>query len=71
MRHFETFSDLLTYARSGEPLFYQAPMNRTPVRLGFSIQYKVGKKGIRITPPRSEGDPFTADVGHLTRFLRP
>jgi hypothetical protein len=71
MHAFESMSELLSYARTGAPLFYKAPMSVHPARLGFSIRYKVGKKGIRITPPKSEGDPFTADVGHLTRFLRP
>lgn len=55
-------------ARMGLPLWYQAPMDARPTRLGGSVQYKIRKTTIRIIPPKHDADPFTADKGHLDRF---
>ncbi len=57
MHGFNSWSEVLEYARSGAPLYYHAPLNVRPVRLGGVI--------------RRTSDPFTADKGHLDRFLRP
>lgn len=73
-RAFGTWQEVLAYARTGAPLYYQAPLDYRPVR----VQYKVGARTIRITPPGARGrgrlrtsDPFTADSAHLDRFRRP
>jgi len=82
---FETWKDVLAYARTGGPLYYQAPLDRLPTHLipaeGKSpvpYTYKVQARTIRIWPPGSVGrgrfrtaDPFNADSGHLARFSRP
>ena len=72
LRHFHTWKEVLAYARTGAPLYYQAPMNYQPSRL---TKFQVKAKTIRIWPPGSEGrgrnrtaDPFTADAHHLDRF---
>ena len=72
---FATFADVLAYARTGAPLFYHAPLNYAPARLH---SFTVRPRSIRIVPPGATGrgksrtaDPFTADKGHLSRFLRP
>jgi len=71
---FETWTDVLTYARRGELLYYHAPLDIEPVRLWT---FEVRPRTIRIWPPGSEGrgrtrtaDPFTADHHHLDRFRR-
>lgn len=33
MQHFETWNELMAYARSGAPLYYKAPMSVHPARL--------------------------------------
>jgi hypothetical protein len=76
---FESWADVLAYARTGAPLYYQAPMDRQPtgLRPGRNSPYSYEARGrtIRIWPPGSAGrgrqrtsDPFTADAGHLSRF---
>jgi hypothetical protein len=70
MAHFESFADwaqLTDHVRAGYRLFYQAPLDYRPVLVTAVIR-KDGK--LRVTPPYSNADPFTADNGHLTRFRR-
>jgi hypothetical protein len=71
---FDSMADVLVYAAAGGQLYYKAPMNVSPQR----IEYKAKARSIRVFPPGSTGrgrmrtsDPFTADKGHLDRFLRP
>ena len=79
---FESWADVLTYARTGQPLYYQAPLNYQAARLYLGgkrpFGYEVRARTIRIWPPGAFGrghqrtsDPFTADVKHLDRFSRP
>lgn len=66
---FSSWNEVLAAASTGiVPIYYQAPFDRFPSRLGFSTRFKVIGKKIRITPPKSQADPFTADAGHLDRF---
>lgn len=72
---FDSWADVLAYAASGAPIFYQAPMSHQPRRLW---KFEVRPRSIRIWPPGSTGrgpmrtsDPFTADAGHTDRFRRP
>ena len=71
---FASWQEVLSFARTGAPLFYWAPMNIAPVRL---YRFEVRPRTIRITPPDAHGrgrmrtaDPFSADAGHLSRFRR-
>jgi hypothetical protein len=79
---FESWADVLTYARAGQPLYYQAPMDHQATRLRPGAKtifgFEVRAKTIRIWPSGSLGrgrsrtsDPFNADKGHLPRFSRP
>ena len=79
--HFESWPDVLSYARTSEPLYYQAPLDRYATQLYAGKDppgYEVKARTIRIYPPGSAGrgrnrtsDPFNADAGHLERFSRP
>lgn len=79
---FESWADVLTYARTGQPLYYQAPMDHQATRLRPGAKtifgFEVRAKTIRIWPSGSLGrgrsrtsDPFNADKGHLSRFSHP
>jgi hypothetical protein len=79
---FQSWADVLTYARTGQPLYYQAPMDHraTLLRPGAKtiFGFEVRAKTIRIWPSGSLGrgrsrtsDPFNADKGHLSRFSHP
>jgi len=79
---FQSWADVLTYARTGQPLYYQAPMDHQATRLRPGAKtifgFEVRAKTIRIWPSGSLGrgrqrtsDPFNADKGHLSRFSHP
>lgn len=81
---FDTWVDVMSWARRNLPLYYQAPMNIYPVRLWREAPtrahatYIVRARTLRITSSDAVGrgrlrtaDPFTADKDHLDRFLRP
>lgn len=79
---FRSWPELMTYARAGGPLYYQAPMDHRATRFrpgkGDLNTYEVRARTIRLWPPGSVGrgrnrtaDPFTADPGHLSRFFLP
>jgi hypothetical protein len=82
---FESWADVLAYAQTGEPIYYKAPMDRYPARLTPSnpkarspFTYQAQTRTIKVWPGGSVGrgrnrtaDPFSADAGHLERFLRP
>lgn len=72
---FDSWKDVLDYARTGAPLYYQGPMDYRATRL---YRFTVRARTIRVWPPGSTGrgrmrtsDPFTADAGHADRFLKP
>lgn len=86
LQPFATWPEVLAYARTGQPLYYQAPLDVQPSRLHAvtaergpaPFGYLARPRSIRIWPPGSFGrgkqrtaDPFTADAGHLSRFSRP
>jgi len=62
---FTTWVELIDHVRAGYPLWYQAPLDYRPVLVTAVIR-KDGQ--LRVTPPYSNADPFTADQGHLPRF---
>jgi hypothetical protein len=71
---FDSWADVLTYAKGGGHLYYKAPMDIMP----HQIRYVTKARTIRVFPPGSSGrgrmrtsDPFTADKGHLDRMFRP
>lgn len=64
---FQTWAQLTDHVRAGYRLWYQAPLDYRPV-LVTAVLRKDGK--VRVTPPYSNADPFTADSGHLDRFRR-
>jgi len=81
---FKSWADVLAYARTGQPLYYRAPMDRRATKLVPSegdpspYTYEVRARTIKIWPPGSVGrgrsrtsDPFSTDTGHLERFSRP
>lgn len=79
---FTSWPEVLAYAKTGGPLYYQAPMDRSPARFlpgkGEVFGYVAGARTIKMWPPGSVGrgsrrtsDPFSADAGHLDRFSRP
>jgi hypothetical protein len=81
---FESWEDVMSWARRGLPLYYHAPLNICPVRLWHEAPtrahatYLVRARTLRLTPPDAIGrgpertaDPFTADKKHLSRFKRP
>lgn len=65
---FLTWDDVLRHARAGHQLWYQAPLDRHPWSIRVVKVFKNGK--IRIDPMSNDADNFTADNGHLTRFLK-
>ena len=65
---FLTWDDVLKHARAGHQLWYRAPMDRFPRNIRVVKVFKNG--GIRIDPLSNDCDNFTADNGHLTRFLK-
>lgn len=84
LSHFQTWKDVLAYAQTGAPIWYQAPMDHRPIKLhprkeqGEERVYEAHARTIRVWPSGSTGrgrnrtaDPFTADVSHLDRFRRP
>lgn len=71
-RNFQTWDEVMLYARSGKPLYYQGPLDARSTKLdGHFYRMKVQKRTIRIIPPKAYADPFTADKNHLSRFSYP
>ena len=77
---FADWPAVLAYAATGATLYYQAPMDVRPTcltaagpgrQLPWTYKVTARPKAIKIKPHRDCGDPFTADHGHLARFLRP
>ena len=85
MEPFKTWREVLDAAKSGDVLYYQAPLNHRPTQLRRLTEgdkwstnvYEPKAKTVRIIPYGARGrgrirtaDPFTADAGHLDRFRR-
>lgn len=81
---FESWPEVLAYAKTGGPLYYQAPMDHHAQKFTprsekpYPYTYEVRARTIKMWPWGSFGrghsrtsDPFTADSGHLERFSRP
>lgn len=66
-KSFEAWNELIDAVRGGYSIYYHAPMDYRPVLVTAVIR-KDGK--LRVTAPFADADPFTADAGHLSRFLR-
>lgn len=62
---FDTWRDVLVHVIAGSPIYYQAPLDARPVLV--RVQLTRGNK-VRVFPPSTDCDPFTADAGHLDRF---
>jgi hypothetical protein len=80
---FASWADVLTAAKAGKELYYQAPLDHRPTRItprtysGQENAYEARARSIRIWPPGSTGrgrwrtaDPFTADAEHFNRFSK-
>lgn len=63
---FDTWADVLAHVSAEGSVYYHPPMNYAPV----VVRAQVRAKKVRVTPYDREADPFTADEGHLSRFLR-
>ncbi len=73
---------VLLLVRRGVPLYYQAPLDRFPVRVQVrslrhpardnrTISPNIGAvrtDAVHVTPPGFDCDPFEADRDHLPRF---
>lgn len=65
---FLTWDDVLAHAKSGRPLLYRAGGAKVPWTIRVVKVY--ANKKIRVDPMASGYSNFTADNGHLTRFLK-
>lgn len=72
-RKFESWQAVLDHVRAGLPIWYLAPLDVEPNRIGATCKPK--GYTVRVRPfdkrRRNPFDPFTADSGHLDRFCRP
>ena len=64
---FESWAQLIDHIRAGYQLWYHAPLDYRP-QLVTAVVRRDGK--LRVAPVYSNADSFTADTGHLSRFLR-
>lgn len=71
---FDTWQEVLEHVRAQKPVWYQAPLDRTPMRLSYKVPEHYGVRiqgnAVRIQPPKYAADPFRADDRHLDRFRR-
>ncbi len=70
MNKFESWADVLAYARKHEFVWYHAPLDWRAVRVRCIVSPKAPNE-IRIDPRSIDADPFVADEGHLSRFRYP
>jgi esterase/lipase superfamily enzyme len=63
---FASWEDVQAAVSRGVRLYYHAPMDYRPARVTCVLK-KTNK--VRVLPPTSDADPFTADVRHLDRFF--
>ncbi len=64
---FNSWSDVIAAAMRGEQMWCTAALDIHPTQVVVRV-FKNGK--IRVVPLSNQGYPFTADAGHLNRFLR-
>lgn len=65
---FRTWGALLVHLSNGAQwIWYHAPLDVRPRLVKVVRIYKNGK--VRINPGHPDCDPFTADSGHLDRFM--
>ena len=65
---YDNWNAVLSAARKHGYLYYHAPMDYQPHRVRVVRVFKNRK--IRLDPGWTEYDLFTADRGHLDRFVR-
>ncbi len=68
-RNYDDWKEVLHMARKnvGGYLSYKAPLDYRPTEVRVVRVYKNGK--IRLDPEQAGYDPFTANRGHLDRFM--
>lgn len=65
---FQSWQQLLDHIKAGYALWYQAPLDHTPVQVSALLR-RTGQ--LRVSPMwHSDADDFLADMGHLSRFRR-
>lgn len=67
LRAFRDWPTVLQHIRAGHPVWYHAPMDRYPVPVRATVRGRDAKT-VRVYPPSTDADPFTADAKHLDRF---
>lgn len=67
---FSSWKELKDYVDDGKTVYYQAPLDRYPVRVRAHTTSHKRTAKIRVTPLSLDADPFTADSGHLSRFRK-
>lgn len=69
---FRHWNDVLSAARRGAALWYEAPLDAASAnpakRVVVKRVYKNGK--LRVDPVSNQADPFTCNAGHLYRFRK-
>ncbi len=71
---FGSWTDVLTYVKVGDPLYYHAPLDSKPVRVRVRAAYKNGKLRLEDYWQGGEkhgGFSFTAGPDHLQRLRYP
>lgn len=66
---FTSWSDVLAHAAAGKELWYRAPLDRAARRIRV-MRISKHMRTLRVDPMNSDADNFTADEGHLNRFLK-
>lgn len=71
MLQFDFWSDVLDHVRAGRPIYYAAPLDRTPHRVQALVNGPRSRT-VRIAPigHADAFDAFSADHAHLERFYR-
>lgn len=64
---FDSWAGLLKHINEGKTLYYNAPLDRLPVRVSVIQQFKNGKLRIKVTN-HSAFCGFTIDKSHLDRL---
>jgi hypothetical protein len=63
---FPTWGEVLAHVEAGLPVYYQAPLDPRPVRIGA----KRRRNRIAVDPLTLDADRFQADAAHLSRFRK-
>jgi len=74
LRGFSSMSEVVSFLKShAGPLYYAAPLDYWPHRIDGGYCRPFGRERVFVRADALTGgecDPFTADAGHLDRFLR-